>query len=177
LGVRLESRQTGRAAGLCDYLCKEFKLDPMKDGVIIGHFEGFKRGIASNHADPSYWFPKHGENMDTLLCQEMPSNPRQFDLRHKLPFCEFPQDVNQNIRIVQAFACNIDHVEFRFIFVAIHPQYIEDSFTQDIQNYLCILFVQSCRIFPENDIQLPVHTLNSPFPASNNKQFLCRKHS
>jgi N-acetylmuramoyl-L-alanine amidase len=54
------------AVGLCAYLCKEYQLDPMKDGVIIGHFEGFKRGIASNHADPGHWFPKHGENMDTF---------------------------------------------------------------------------------------------------------------
>ena len=41
---------------LCVYLCKMFNLDPMKDGVIIGHYEGARRGIASNHADPGHWF-------------------------------------------------------------------------------------------------------------------------
>ncbi len=43
-----------------------YNFDPMADGVIIGHYEGHKRGIASNHADPGHWFPKHGKSMDTF---------------------------------------------------------------------------------------------------------------
>lgn len=54
------------AVELCAYLCKMYTLDPLKDGVIIGHYEGYKRGIASNHSDPSNWFPKHSESMDTF---------------------------------------------------------------------------------------------------------------
>lgn len=54
------------AVELCAYLCKMYNLDPLKDGVIIGHYEGYKRGIASNHADPSNWFPRHGESMDSF---------------------------------------------------------------------------------------------------------------
>lgn len=54
------------ATELCAFLCKEYKLDPALDGVIIGHFEGHKHGIASNHADPGHWFPKHGKSMDTF---------------------------------------------------------------------------------------------------------------
>lgn len=54
------------AVELCAYLCKMYSLDPTKDGVIIGHFEGYKRGIASNHGDPHNWFPKHGKSMDTF---------------------------------------------------------------------------------------------------------------
>lgn len=54
------------AVALCVYLCKFYNLDPMKDGVIIGHYEGHKRGIASNHADPGHWFPRHGESMDSF---------------------------------------------------------------------------------------------------------------
>jgi len=57
------------AAELCAYLCKEYKLDPMADGVIIGHYEGHKRGIASNHADPGHWFPKHVKSMDTFRAE------------------------------------------------------------------------------------------------------------
>jgi hypothetical protein len=57
------------AAELCANLCKEYKLDPMADGVIIGHYEGHKRGIASNHADPGHWFPKHGKSMDTFRAE------------------------------------------------------------------------------------------------------------
>lgn len=35
-------------------LCKEYSLDPLADGVIISHAEGYKRGIASNHGDPEH---------------------------------------------------------------------------------------------------------------------------
>ena len=54
------------AVELCAYLCKMYSLDPTKDGVLICHSEGYKRGIASNHADVMHWFPKHGKSMDTL---------------------------------------------------------------------------------------------------------------
>jgi len=54
------------AVELCAYLCKLFRLDPMRDGVLIGHYEGWKRGIASNHGDPDHWFKRHGEDMDTF---------------------------------------------------------------------------------------------------------------
>lgn len=50
------------AVELFAYLCKEFKLDPMDD--VTTHSEGFKRGIASNHADVMHWFPKHGKDMN-----------------------------------------------------------------------------------------------------------------
>lgn len=35
-------------------LCRQYGLDPEQDGVIIGHAEGHRRGVASNHADPEY---------------------------------------------------------------------------------------------------------------------------
>jgi hypothetical protein len=43
-----------------------YSLDPLKDGVLICHSEGHKRGIASNHGDVMHWFPKHGKSMDTF---------------------------------------------------------------------------------------------------------------
>ena len=52
------------AVELFAYLCKEYKLDPMKDGVVICHSEGAKRGIASNHSDVIHWWKKHGITMD-----------------------------------------------------------------------------------------------------------------
>ena len=52
------------AVELTAYLCKQYKLDPLADGVVICHSEGCKRGIASNHADVMHWFPKHGKSMD-----------------------------------------------------------------------------------------------------------------
>lgn len=50
----------------CAYLCQQFHFDPLKDGVLIGHYEGHERGIASAHIDPSEWFPKYGYTMDWI---------------------------------------------------------------------------------------------------------------
>ncbi len=68
------------AVELTAYLCKMYKLDPKKDGVIICHSEGHKRGIASNHGDVMHWFPKHGKSMDTFradVVKEMSTNDRE----------------------------------------------------------------------------------------------------
>lgn len=54
------------AVELTAKLCRDFNLDPMADGVVICHSEGYKRGIASNHGDVMHWFPKHGKSMDTF---------------------------------------------------------------------------------------------------------------
>ena len=42
------------AVELFAHLCTKYALDPLADGVIIGHAEGNKRGVASNHADPEH---------------------------------------------------------------------------------------------------------------------------
>lgn len=52
------------AVELTAYLCKMYNLDPLKNGVVICHKEGNRRGIASNHIDVEHWFPKHGKTMD-----------------------------------------------------------------------------------------------------------------
>lgn len=54
------------AVELCIYLCKLYSLTE-KD--IICHSEGYKLGIASNHADVMHWFPKHGKSMETLRAE------------------------------------------------------------------------------------------------------------
>lgn len=51
------------AVELCVHLCKLYGLSE-KD--IICYSEGYKQGIASNHADVMHWFPKHGKTMDTF---------------------------------------------------------------------------------------------------------------
>lgn len=53
----------GEAVDLCVYLCKQYGLTEKN---IICHSEGYKQGIASNHADVMHWFPKHGKSMDTF---------------------------------------------------------------------------------------------------------------
>ena len=41
-------------------LCRKFDLDPLKDGVIISHWEGYRRGIASSHQDPEHFWTGMG---------------------------------------------------------------------------------------------------------------------
>lgn len=52
------------AVELTAYLCVMYDLDPLADGVVLCHSEGYRRGLASNHADVEHWFPKHGKTMD-----------------------------------------------------------------------------------------------------------------
>ena len=42
------------AVELFAMLCNKYKLDPMKDGVILSHNECGKRGIGSGHVDPEH---------------------------------------------------------------------------------------------------------------------------
>lgn len=51
-----------RAVDLFAELCVFHKKDPLADGVILGHVEGARRGIASAHADPEHLWK--GLNMD-----------------------------------------------------------------------------------------------------------------
>ena len=42
------------AVELFAMLCKQYKLNPTADGVIVSHREGHSRGIASNHGEDVY---------------------------------------------------------------------------------------------------------------------------
>ena len=42
------------AVALFAQLCKEYSLDPLGDGVIISHHEGYLRGVATDHGDPEH---------------------------------------------------------------------------------------------------------------------------
>jgi len=53
------------AVELSAYLCKLHNIKPEKPHLIC-HSEGFKLGVASNHADVMHWFPKFGKSMDTF---------------------------------------------------------------------------------------------------------------
>lgn len=48
------------AVALFAQLCGVYGLDPLADGVIIGHAEGHRRGVASNHADPELLWNTYG---------------------------------------------------------------------------------------------------------------------
>lgn len=52
------------AVELFAFLCKEYNLNPLGDGVIISHKEGCARGVASNHGDPEHMWNKYGLTMN-----------------------------------------------------------------------------------------------------------------
>lgn len=72
------------AVELFAYLCKQFNLDPLANGVIVGHKEGHDRGIASGHADPEHLWSglQSGYTMDgfrkdvgAAMCRPDPNAP------------------------------------------------------------------------------------------------------
>lgn len=62
------TRTYDTAVELFAYLCKQYGLDPLADGVIISHKEGHDRGLASGHGDPDHlWKGVNCEySMDTF---------------------------------------------------------------------------------------------------------------
>lgn len=63
------AERTYRAAvELFAFLCRQYNLNPLADGVIVSHKEGHDRGIASGHGDPDHLWRqlKTGYSMDTF---------------------------------------------------------------------------------------------------------------
>lgn len=65
-------------------LCKQFNLDPLKDGVIISHSEAYKRGVGSNHADPEHlWkglkmpYTMNGFRKDVKTAMDKAAEPKK----------------------------------------------------------------------------------------------------
>lgn len=56
------------AVELFAMLCQKYKLNPLADGVILSHREGYLRGIASNHGDPEHLWTQlnMGYTMDSF---------------------------------------------------------------------------------------------------------------
>ena len=63
---RYVEKVTRNAVILFAKLCEFHNLNPLQDGVIISHAEGYKRRIASNHGDPDHLWRqlKMSYNMD-----------------------------------------------------------------------------------------------------------------
>ena len=96
------------AVELTTYLCKQFDLDPLADGVVICHQEGYQRGIASNHGDVLHWFPKHGKTMDDFRKDVAKKMEETMTYEH---FCEFmARYVNERAAKPVSSWANQDHV-------------------------------------------------------------------
>ena len=57
------------AAGLTAMLCTQYGLDPLADGVVLCHQDGYRRGVASNHGDVYNWFPRFGYDMNDFRAE------------------------------------------------------------------------------------------------------------
>lgn len=80
--LALVKRTYDTAVELFAFLCKQFNLDPLANGVIVGHKEGHDRGIASGHADPEHLWSglQSGYTMDgfrkdvgAAMCRQSPN--------------------------------------------------------------------------------------------------------
>lgn len=95
------------AVELCAYLCKLYNFNPLADGVIIGHYEGYQRGVASNHADPGHWFSKFGKSMDTLR-QDVYNKMNQTDTLYCVQVGAFSVKANAEALLTQVKAAGFD---------------------------------------------------------------------
>ena len=76
------------AVELTAMLCGAYGLDPLADGVVICHQEGYQRGIASNHADVLHWFPRFGKTMDDFradVAREMEETVKTYKTLNDVP--------------------------------------------------------------------------------------------
>lgn len=62
--VAFVEKTTRAAVLLFARLCEYHGLDPLADGVILSHAEGYQRGIATNHADPAHLWRQLGMAYD-----------------------------------------------------------------------------------------------------------------
>lgn len=52
-----------KAVYLCAYVIKQLGSS-VTNRNVVSHAEGYKLGIATNHADVGHWWPEHGKSMD-----------------------------------------------------------------------------------------------------------------
>lgn len=106
------------AIELCAYLCIEYGFDPLKDGVIIDHREGGKRGIASGHTDVYHWWSKFGYTMDNFrrdvsakIVEEKELEKKEIQSMIDISVQKTAQSINTEIaeikRAVELLSCNL----------------------------------------------------------------------
>lgn len=95
------------AVELTAYLCKLYNFNPLADGVIIGHFEGYQRGIASNHADPGHWFPKFGKSMNTFR-NDVKNKMEEATVLYRVQVGAYSVKANADAMLAQVKAAGFD---------------------------------------------------------------------
>lgn len=96
-----------QAVELTAYLCQLYNLNPLGDGVIIGHYEGYQRGIASNHADPGHWFSRFGKSMNTFR-NDVYNKLNETTVLYRVQVGAFSVRANAEALLVQVKAAGFD---------------------------------------------------------------------
>lgn len=94
--IACAQRTYNAAVELFAYLCNSFGLDPLADGVIIGHAEGHARGIASNHGDPEHLWRQLG------MSKTMDGFRRDVAAKMGKVKVEKPSDINYTDYVVRS---------------------------------------------------------------------------
>ena len=105
------------AVELTAYLCKMYNLDPLKDGVVICHNEGYKRGIASNHGDVTHWFPKHGKTMDDFredVAAEMKPKEEKVSILYRVQVGAYSKKSNCDAQMKKLKSAGFDTYVVKF---------------------------------------------------------------
>lgn len=66
---------------LADYVLDNLDSTNVSKTTVLSHAEGYKQGIASNHADIGHWWPEHGKTMDNFR-----ADLQEYRNTGKLPF-------------------------------------------------------------------------------------------
>lgn len=82
------------------YLCELYKLDPLADGVVICHSEGYRRGIASGHADVEHWFPKFDKTMDDFRQDVNKLMSKEYNIVSNVNILNMRKGVGTNCAVV-----------------------------------------------------------------------------
>ncbi len=109
-------------------ICKEYGLDPLEDGVILSHNEGWKRGIASNHGDVEHIWSKFEISMDEFrrdINEEMKGEEYMIE---KKVFCVNGKDVSVDTILQDGK----NYVEVRGISNALGAEVLYDSNTKNV---------------------------------------------
>ena len=96
-----------KAVELTAYLCKMYNLNPLADGVVIGHYEGYQRGIASNHGDPAHWFSRFGKSMNTFR-QDVYNKMNQSQVLYRVQIGAFSVRANAEALLSQVKAAGFN---------------------------------------------------------------------
>jgi hypothetical protein len=105
-------RTYDNAVQLFAHLCKEYKLDPMANGVIVSHAEGYKKGIASGHADPEHLWKGlgMGYTMDTFrkAVKNAMTTTTESDVLYRVQVGAFSKKANAEAMLKKIKAAGFD---------------------------------------------------------------------